>query len=190
MPSIFRDHATAETRISFLFLEILGNLIEETKNISIEDAIKKAYETSWQRKLASKEVAAIALKLKQKDDEISKRTEESETPLLSKHMGTEELQWVSKLNPVELCLYVTDFDFEKAHHLYCKCDFNVVTEMLRLRQDYRWKKIVTGFEQSMYGFGGGYDKTSKDNENLPKLERDADGSISQSSIANLNKLGF
>jgi len=190
MHSIFRQHTLPKPQISFLFLEILGSLISETPDISIEKAIEGAYDTAWKRKIPRDQIAEIAEQLKQKDSEITKKTEEAKDAPVPKHMGTEELQWVSKLNPVELCLYIANFDFEKAHYLYCKCHFNVVTDMLRLKQEYRWKQVVTGFEQSMYGFGGGYDKSSSDNPNMPSLERNEDGSISQSSVDILSKMGF
>lgn len=193
--SIFKFYKDNEgVALSFLVLELLGDEIEDNPEVELGIAIKNSYQTATKQVLSQAQVAAIAARLQEKANTLDKSTSEPDKE--KKGMGTNEMLWLSKLDPEKLCLFVGDFEWEKAYDLYCNQDHEVVTKLAELKQEERWTKIITQFETSMYGFGGSYKNDSSlgsspdSEEHAIPVDATSEEGLSANSLKAIRNMGF
>ena len=80
-----------------------------------------------------------------------------ETPATNTRMfAGEYLQWVQGLTPETTCLYLADYDMDRARYLYCEVDCDEVRILADEKISRDWQVIKVGFESVLFGFGGGY----------------------------------
>lgn len=184
--------------VTSLLLENLSEQISSDPDISVDDAIRKAAGKSGYKNLSSDAVIEIAKRLAEDHKKISEAKEaDGESDKSSdtgKGMGTSEMKWIASLKPDELCMFVAEYDYEKAYHLYTEVDKDVVAQLAELKQKGRWNNILSSFESTMYGFGGHYksDKSSTDSENEKVYNvnsEQSDGPDDQT-LAAIRSMGF
>jgi hypothetical protein len=71
-------------------------------------------------------------------------------------LGTDFMRWLGGLGSEELCLFITDFDSERARAVYRGWDRDEVMQASRMCLQYEREKLKATYEATMYGFGGGY----------------------------------
>lgn len=187
--SIFLDIHQNRDKVTFLFLEIFGNLVTENPDIDLYSALAGAYKSLYKATPSHEMLEKMAVRLKEATEKSSDE-EEGKRPA-KKDLGTEELEWLGQLDSEGLCLYAADYDIPSATLLYSEYDFSVAVAIARLKQQHRWKTIVSGFEQAMYAFGGGYKGSgSNDGGDAYDVTPDAEGKVSDQSLAALRQMKF
>lgn len=86
--------------------------------------------------------------------------------------GQAFLEWAQALSAEQICIYLADYDTERARFLYCEEDRTVVMRAYHLKLSADWHQIEAQLEAVVYGMGGGgddsnsetYDLTSEDPE--------------------------
>ena len=68
------------------------------------------------------------------------------------------MEWYSGLNPDELCLMASGYDFGKARQMYCVWDKDVTDRVLKNFAERVWQEAYLRYEATLFGFGGGYGK--------------------------------
>lgn len=80
-------------------------------------------------------------------------------------LGATLQEWTQSLDPTGLCLYLSDYDPERAHRLYWWVEADLLELTLHSKLRFESTKQLNLFEASMYGFGGKYsDDDSKGSE--------------------------
>jgi hypothetical protein len=94
-----------------------------------------------------------------------------------KLFGSHYLEWLDTLDSEKLCLFASDYDYERARHLYCKTDRDAVTDMARLRAESDWQGKLASFEACLFGFGGGYGDSDERVIDMKEDPKGAEASI-------------
>lgn len=82
-------------------------------------------------------------------------------PKPTKTFGSGFNAWLDGMDPSGLCLYLADFDPEKAMHYYWRVSKQDVEYAAKAKVGHEWERVMVGFESVMYGFGGSYKDDQK-----------------------------
>lgn len=171
MPSLFYK-ATFERRfpLPFLFFEDIGIAAAEFGDEPTNDQVEMAIRRSLKRcmphlKVKAEDVSYVSGRLEKFAAEMKKLAAEQkaeEPKRVKKDFASSYAQWVSKLQPEEICLAAADMDYFVARRLYMEVDREDVTELSSQWMKREWEKIKIGYESVVYGFGGGYKEGAVD----------------------------
>ena len=176
--SLFR---VSKPKVTLLFKEILGEIIENQPDLPLGVAIELAAE---QATLPILNLEALAHRL----------LEDTQTPPPAPtHPGPKGngyaatwTTWLNSLKTDQLCLWLADYAAQRAQHLYCEVEMDVVKAMIELKTAQVWQDLRTRFEACLLGFGG---KLGSQNENVHEIDM-ADKQSVDSMIDIMKKLGF
>lgn len=127
----------------------LETLAECALRLYPESMVKKSLEDLSSRFLRRVERLA---KAKQSNGEVPQG--ESSKP--KRTLGATLQEWTQSLDPTGLCLYLADYDPERAHRLYWWVEADLLELTLHSKLRFESTKQLNLFEASMYGFGGKY----------------------------------
>ncbi len=157
--SLFFKKSNSKVIISYFFLEVMGRFAEENPSASFAEAIAAAVTACGQSitdftEAEAEQIAYEILDIQKSDTDKNKKAEEGERQDNKPYVGTDFLNTVGQLPMDMKCLYATQFDFQRARHLYCHtskqdCD-TIVTSALEVK----WKELKTIFESVIVGMGG------------------------------------
>jgi hypothetical protein len=175
--SLFR---TGKPRITLLFKECLGEVIEQQPELPLGLAIELAAEMA---SLPCTDIEALAQRL----------LEEAPTPEPKKAVqqkgngfGASWTTWLHTLKTDQLCVWLADYDPQRAHTLYCESDMDLVKAMIELKTADIWQDMRTRFEACLLGFGG---ELKGQSGNVHEVDM-TDAQSVESMIAHMKKLGF
>jgi hypothetical protein len=107
-------------------------------------------------------------------DPLSKPDSIKETSKPKRTLGANLEEWTQSLDPTGICLYLADYDPERAHHLYWWVDSDLLELTLKSKLGFAAVLHSCNFEATMYGFGGKYsDDEEQQSENTVSGELDA-----------------
>lgn len=181
--SIFKDRMDRRLTLSLYFFEVLdeaqqivndssGEGAELDNELGLATAIMASLiETDVCEEPTTEDVEYVADRLVKYYDEAKKASEEKskEGGLAGtgkKTFAGEAMKFLGNLKPDEQCLYLADFDIEKAHHLYTQVDRDDIKVISEQKVGFQWEMMRVQFEASLFGFGGGYG----DGESDPNAE--------------------
>jgi hypothetical protein len=176
--SLFR---ASKPRVTLLFKEILGEIIETQPELPLGVAIELAAE---QAKLPILDIEALAQRLLE-DNQPQPAAPGHPGPRGNGYAAT-WTTWLNGLKTDQLCLWLADYDAQRAQHLYCEVEVDLVKAMIELKTAQVWQDLRTRFEACLLGFGGklgSQDTTVHDIDMTDKQSVD-------SMIDIMKKLGF
>ena len=175
--SLFR---VSKPKITLLFKEILGEVIEQQPDLALGLAIELAAE---QAKMPILDIEALAHRL----------LEENQPPAAppppgpkGNGYGSAYTAWLNSLKTDQLCLWLADYDPQRAHVLYCEIDMDLVKTMIELKTAQVWQDLRTRFEACLLGAGG---KLTSQNDTVHDIDMTDKQSV-DSMIDIMKKLGF
>ncbi|MNR41381.1 hypothetical protein D3C85_1597620 [compost metagenome] len=94
--------------------------------------------------------------------------------------------WLNSLKSDQLCVWLADFDPQKAQALYCEVDMDLVKAMIEVKTAQVWQDLRTRFEACLLGAGG---KLTSQNDTVHDIDMTDKQSV-DSMIDIMKKLGF
>ena len=177
--SLFRD---SRPKITLLFKECFGEIVEQQPELEIGYAIELAAELSG---LRVADIEALAERLI--------FTAPAETPPKAKTsgpkangFGAKYTEWLGSLKSDQLCLWLAGYDPARAHTLYCDTDIDLVKALVELKTAETWQEQRTRFEACVIGFGG---ELKGQNSVVHDVDM-ADKQAVDSMIEAMRKMGF
>lgn len=175
--SLFR---VSKPKITLLFKEVLGEIIEHQPELALGVAIELAAEQS---KLTITDIEALAQRLL----EDTQDTPAAKPPgPKGNGYAAHWTSWLNGLKTDQLCLWLADYDVQRAQHLYCEVEMDLVKAMIELKTTHSWQDLRTRFEACLLGFGG---KLSNQNEHVHDVDMTDQKSV-DSMLDIMKKLGF
>lgn len=175
--SLFR---VSKPKITLLFKEILGEVIEQQPDLPLWVAIELAAE---QAKLPCDNIEALAQRLL--DDSKTPAPPTQPGPKGNGY-GSAYTAWLNSLKTDQLCLWLADYDPLRAQALYCEIDMDLVKSMIELKTAHVWQDLRTRFEACLLGAGG---KLTSQNDTVHEIDMTDKQSV-DSMIDIMKKLGF
>lgn len=146
--------------------------------------VKSAFCLAYPEKTITPLLPTLVTKVVQRIDSLQKPEQKPKHFHVNKSLGTNYAAWLSELNAEQVCLYLADYDPNKAAHYYWFADIHTVQEAVKLKSQHDNQLALIQMEACLYGAGGKYQEdTGGDGGN----NYDMDSSESASA---LQTLGF
>lgn len=131
---------------------------EDLTEESFRQAVHNSYALVYTEKVVTENFDGILARVLQRIDELEKKENEKQTsaPRKGKTFGSSFADWLAELDPTQSCLYLADYDLQKALHYYWNEDYLLVQEAIKLKSGHESQLSLIRLESAMYGFGGGY----------------------------------
>lgn len=175
--SLFR---VSKPKITLLFKEILGEVIEQQPDLALGLAIELAAE---QAKMPCPNLEAVAQRLL--EEKLAPTTPTQSGPK-GNGFGSAYTAWLNTLKTDQLCLWLADYDPQRAQALYCEVDMDLVKAMIEMKTAHVWQDLRTRFEACLLGAGG---KLTSQNDTVHDIDMTDKASV-DSMIDIMKKLGF
>jgi hypothetical protein len=162
---MFQDYPSKALRVCLSYgidKAILSQLTEEVSESRFEGIVVSSYEIVHAPEVVWELKPAILNRVLERINSLQTPSE-NKPKSLKKSFGTSYADWLGKLTATESCLYLADFDIEKALKLYWEEDFTLVQKAFETKAAHASQLSLIQLEASMYGFGGKY---ADDGENV------------------------
>lgn len=175
--SLFR---LKKPKVTLLFKEVLAEIVAQQPDLMIGLAIQLAAERA---KLPCPDIEAMAKRLMEPPPAHEQTKSAGQK---SNGYGAKYTAWLNGLTTDQLCLWLADYDIQRANTLYCETEMDVVKAMIELKTAHVWQDLRTRFEACLLGAGGEL-KGQADNVHTIDM---TDKSSVESMIDQMKKLGF
>lgn len=175
--SLFR---ASKPKVTLLFKEILGEVIEKQPDLALWLAIELAAE---QAKMPCPDIEAVAHRLLEDNQPPAAPAQPGPK---GNGYGAAYTGWLNSLKTDQLCLWLAEYDPLRAHTLYCEVDMDLVKAMIEVKTAQVWQDLRTRFEACLLGAGG---KLTSQNEQVHDIDMTDQKSV-DSMIDIMKKLGF
>lgn len=175
--SLFR---VSQPLVTLLFKEILGEVIEQQPDLALGLAIELAAEKA---KMPCPDLEALAHRLMREKEPPA---EPSQPAPKGNGYASAYTKWLNALKTDQLCLWLADYDPQRAKALYCEVDMDLVKAMIELKTAQVWQDLRTRFEACFLAAGG---KLTSQTETVHDIDMTDQKSV-DSMIDIMKKLGF
>lgn len=160
---IYLDHLRGNVRITFLLLDLLNTIVlsDTAGDVTMQQAISLALTESGQEATDQK-VATIVHRLAERQAKAKKREEfdemqaEAKATRKRKHWGENLNDWALRGDPMEVCMYVADYNSAETRRLYCEEDTELIFALAHAKFSRDYEFARAGFEAAIYGGGGSF----------------------------------
>lgn len=190
MASMFRRNPLA--KVTSLFREVFGEIATANPDHSLYVAIAAAAEECGMQEFDAEAIGQRLLDLAEAARAKNSPEARAKAPAQARGkktsgFGAHFTQWLGGLTTEQLCLWLADYDLDKARILYCDTDIDDLTVMVDLKSGHQWQLVRTQFEACVIGFGG---KLEGQSEGVVHEVDMSDANSINDMIAQMQKLGF
>lgn len=153
--------------LSFMFLDLYADFIAGSPEASAGEAIRVIYAEVYRQDLSDEDLYQVAERLSDYAKRVTEKIvpgtdpQKRKPPSTSKQFGDYFRAALASLDTSEKLLWLAGYDVAKARHLYALEDFEVVDELITLRQKMADEEARLSYEASLFGFGGKYGSGSR-----------------------------
>lgn len=161
---MFQNYPPKFPRISLSFgieKAILDQLKEEVTAQQFTQIVLSSYALVYPDDVVLKLEESLVSRVLARIEELQKPSDKpTKTGRPKKSFGASFSEWLAGLSGTESCLYLSDYDIEKALHFYWQEDLMLVQEAIKAKSTQDSQNSLIQLEASMYGFGGKYSEDS------------------------------
>jgi hypothetical protein len=159
-----------ELPLSYGLESLIRDKIEENDGAITVEGLATCALRLWPEKVVQQHIEDLSLRFVNRVERLAKaraETEDSKEPSGSKKtFGSTLEDWTQTLDPTGLCLYLADYDPERAHRLYWWVEADLLEMTLKSKLRFESVKHSNAREAAIYGFGGSYEGDGKTEEVL------------------------
>jgi len=152
MASLFRRHPA--TRITSLFREVFSEIAISSPDVTLDVSITAAAQATGMKDCNVEAIAERLLGLAEKAQADREKKKPSGPRKEGSGFGSGFHKWVGGLDTDKLCLWLADYDYEKAEWLFRNVDIDDLPIMATMKTEQTWQGMRTQFEACVIGFGG------------------------------------
>lgn len=151
-----------EMPISHMFLTIYAEGAKNAPGTNGADLVRLAYAETYRQDLTDEQVELVCLRLDSHGQrlkaEMAKRSDKPGAPKVKpeRSYGDYFREWLAELDMTQTLLWLTDYDLEKAQHLYRYGDYELVEKMVTTKKLHQAEAARLQYEAALFGFGGKY----------------------------------
>lgn len=153
-----------EISLSYGLETLIRQKVDEQGVVTVE-ALAQCALRLYPESVVQNQIEDLALRFVHRVERLAKaRQEKPEKPQESsdpkRTFGSSLEEWTHTLDPTGICLYLADYDPERAHRLYWWVEADLLELTLKSKLRFESVKHTNAFEAAMYGFGGKYGSDS------------------------------
>lgn len=151
MASLFRRDP--KTRITSMFREVFSEVAMNNPESTLDVTIAATAEICGMVEFDMEGLAERLLGLAQK---AAKQVEAKKPsgPRKTGGFGEGFQKWAGSMNTDKLCLWIADYDFQRAEYLYRQVDIDDLQILANMKTEQTWEMMKSQFEACVIGFGG------------------------------------
>ena len=156
---MFQNYPSRSPRVCLSFgieKAILNALKEEVTQEQFEEIVFSSYALVHTKDVIKQTAPALLSRVYERIEELNKPVETPKPKRQKKSFGTSFAEWLSNLTATESCLYLANYDIEKALKYYWEEDYLLVQEAVKVKSAQDSQNTLVSLEACMYGFGGKY----------------------------------
>lgn len=166
---IFQDHLRGNVRITFLLLDLLHTIIESDAEgtVTMQEAISASLRETGVEP-TEKMITTIVYRLAERHKRTEERAEydamqeQAKAKKPKRHWGDNLNDWALNGDPVEVCMYVADYNSAETRRLYCEEDTEMIFALAKAKYARDYEFARAGFEAAVYGAGGSFNANNAD----------------------------
>jgi hypothetical protein len=135
---------------------ILSSVKEDMTENDFTIAVKTAYALVYDQSSIDKALPGILQRVGERVQELVTPSEAKASTKRGKSLGSALSDWLTSLSTFQLCLFIADFDIERASNYYWKEDMLIVQAAAELKAESLSQQVLVGYEQYLYANGGHY----------------------------------
>lgn len=152
MASLFRRPASS--RITSLFREVFSEIALSNPEATLDVSIVAAAQAIGMVEYDVEAIAERLLAMADKAKANSAKKKPSGPRKEGSGFGSGFNKWVTGLDTDKLCLWLADYDFQKADYLFRSVDIDDLPMMATMKTEQTWQGMRAQFEACVIGFGG------------------------------------
>ena len=149
-----------ELPLSYGLESLIRDKIEENDGAITVEALATCALRLWPENVVQQHLEDLTSRFVQRVERLAKSRAEAETGESTskpkRNLGANLQEWTRTLDPTGLCLYLADYDPERAHRLYWWVEADLLELALKAKLSFESIKHLNTHEAVMYGFGGKY----------------------------------
>lgn len=149
-----------ELNLSYGLETMIRQKADESGSVTVE-ALAQCALRLYPESVVQKHIEDLALRFVHRVERLSQarqeQPEKEQGPSDPKRtFGSNLEEWTHTLDPTGICLYLADYDPERAHRMYWWVEADLLELTLKSKLRFESVKHSNAFEAAMYGFGGKY----------------------------------
>lgn len=181
---IFQDHLRRNVRITFLLLDLLHTIIESDTEgtVTMQEAISASLrETGIEPTDAM--ITTIVYRMAERQKRAEERSahdemqEKAKAKKPKKHWGDNLNDWALNGDPMEVCMYVADYNSAETRRLYCEEDTEMIFALAKAKYARDFEFARAGFEAAVYGAGGSFNSNDANTYDMVNGGEGADAEL-------------
>lgn len=167
---IYLDHLRGNVRITFLLLDLLSTIVQsdaEANSITMRDALSAALrETGVEPD--EQTITTIVYRLAEREKRAKERDQHDDMQAAAKAKKKKKMwgdnlnEWALSGDPMEVCMYVADYNSAETRRLYCSEDTEMIFALAKAKYARDFEFARANFEASVYGAGGHFNGDDAD----------------------------
>lgn len=154
-----------ELPLSYGLESLIRDKIEENDGAITVEALATCALRLWPENVVQQHIEDLSLRFVHRVERLAKAKTEAgdskESSEPKRTLGSNLEEWTHTLDPTGLCLYLADYDPERAHRLYWWVEADLLELTLKSKLRFESVRHTNAFEAAMYGFGGSYGDDDK-----------------------------
>lgn len=159
-----------ELPLSYGLESLIRDKIEETDGVITVEGLAACALRLHPEKVVQQHIGDLSQRFVDRVERLAKARAETkdseEPPQTKKTFGSTLEDWTQTLDPTGLCLYLADYDPERAHRLYWWVEADLLELTLKSKLRFESIKHSNAREAAIYGFGGSYEGDDGKPENV------------------------
>lgn len=135
---------------------ILSAVTDQMTEDEFTLAVKKAYALVYDQSAIDKALQGILQRVGERVQELIEPQEKKKATKSGKSLGSTLTDWLSSLDTTQLCLFIADFDIDRASKYFWQEDMSIVQAAAELKAESLSQQVLVGYEQYLYANGGHY----------------------------------
>jgi hypothetical protein len=128
--------------------------LDELTEAAVIAAVHTGMAECGRTKLSDDDLSYVLTRAAKHKDAPESPGEEGEAA--KRGFASDYLQWVEKMTPAQMCMYLAEYDLPAARALYCDEDCDDVLALAEQKLARDWENVKVLYESVLFGFGGGY----------------------------------
>lgn len=159
--------------VPYLLLERVTLLLSGRDEAEVLTVVKEAIvQCELHKRPKSEQIAYVVQRMVDLQGKMEEAEAEGSSNTIDlKTFAGEYLDWVKSMTPESMCMFLADYDYDKARYLYSTVDCGDVQVMADQKLQRDWQRVKTGFESVLFGFGGSYGDGEGDEHSLSEDDK-------------------
>lgn len=191
--SVFLEAAERPIPLSFLMLEYLNvrrhELEKEESERTLGEVVEEACRVCGFEDITKEKILYLVTRMSRSSEERKKGGGAKALLRANRDFGGALAEWISGLEPAEVCLWLSSGDLLQANYLYSSADVEEVAALVDVMIQYAFQQAKVRYEAALFGFGGGYKRTPKEGTKVYNLE-DPSPEEEDAALEALRQMGF